>query len=388
MKRKAIWLVGLLVVAVAGLVTLLLPRSKPAPGPTLSMAQILGGEQTGAFRTVDGPRSFVFPRDHGPHPDYRNEWWYFTGNLADAAGRRFGYQLTFFRRGLGGQTTTRTSRWATNQAYMGHFALTDVQPASFYHWERFSRAGAGLAGAETAPFHVWLDHWSALETGAGPTGCAGCLNLELKAAEGPIRIELNLSSRKAVVLNGEQGYSRKSDGPGNASHYYSLTRLDTTGVIEIGAQRHEVLGGSWLDREWSTSALADTQEGWDWFALQLADGRELMFYRLRRKDGRRDTHSSGTLVDADGSVHILRHDEVVSRVLGYWRSPAGVRYPHGWSVKVPAHQLDLTVTPLLDNQELDLSIRYWEGASAVTGRAGDAPVEGAGYVELAGYGPG
>lgn len=361
------------------------PAGNPASStPRWSVTELVGGAEDAGFQRADRVRPFTFPRDHGAHPDYRSEWWYFTGNLGAPADRRFGFQLTFFRFALRPPGDTGTSAWRTTQAYMAHFALTDVSGRRFYAFERFNRGALGLAGAETEPLRLWLDHW----TGTGsPIGsdCAGCLALQLTASEGDIALDLRLRSRKPAVLHGDRGLSAKSGTPGNASYYYSLTRLESDGEIKVGDQRFPVTGWSWLDREWSTSALDTSQRGWDWFALQLSDGRDIMLYRIRRDDGGTDPHSGGTLVKQDGDAAPLRYDAVTLEATRYWRSPHGVRYPDRWRLRIPAHALDLEVETLLPEQELDLSVRYWEGAVRITGRSGTAAVQGYGYVELVGY---
>ncbi|GFO60585.1 carotenoid 1,2-hydratase [Geomonas silvestris] len=357
-------------------------RREPAVEPGgMSVSQALGGvPQTGFARAV-APRAFRFPADHGPHPEYKTEWWYFTGNLADSAGRRFGYQLTFFRMALAPGEPPRSSRWATNQAYMAHFALTDVNGRRFSSAERFSRAALGLAGAGGVPLEVFLEDWSARETKGAPW------SVRLRAAQGSGALDLELVSAQPVVLNGERGLSRKGPEPGNASYYYSIPRLATRGTLSVGGERFQVTGTSWLDREWSTSALSGDQAGWDWFALQLKDGRDLMYYQLRKKDGSADPFSAGTLVAADGSAKPLTRDQVRLVPTGWWKSPHdGARYPAGWRLSVPGEGIALEVVPRLSDQELLTSFRYWEGAVAVKGEGGAEL--GSGYLEMTGYQPG
>lgn len=333
------------------------------------------------FARASEPRTFVFPADHGPHPDFRNEWWYFTGNLESADGRRFGYQLTFFRIALAPEVPTTGSRWRTNQLYMAHFAVSDFASESHHGFQRFGRGAAGLAGARNPPLQVWLDHWEL--QAEDPSG----FPLRLTAAESGLAIDLRLVPEKPIVLNGDRGLSRKSAEAGNASYYYSATRLSTEGDVRLGAETFEVSGNSWLDREWSTSALAADQQGWDWFALQLEDGRDLMLYRLRRTDGSADPASAGTLVDSDGEARHLVADDMDFEVLDHWRSPeSGIRYPRRWQLNLPRDDLVLEVIPEFDNQEMDVVVRYWEGAVRVQGRQGDRPLAGRGYMELAGYG--
>lgn len=349
--------------------------SAPEAGKTYSLNEALGGSAAEGFKRAEAPRRFSFPADHGPHEGFRNEWWYFTGNLTAAGERRFGYQLTFFRSELTPHPAKRESDWGTNEVYMAHFALTDVEGKRFRFAERFSRAALGLAGAGGRPLAVRLEDWSALESAAKPW------SVKLRAAEGDLTVDLDLSSVKPVVLNGEGGLSRKSAASGNASYYYSIPRLATSGTITLGGDRFKVSGVSWLDREWSTSALDKDQAGWDWFALHLADGRDLMYYQLHRFDGGSDPFSAGTLVRADGSYLHLTRDEVQLEPLGRWTSPkSGASYPSGWRMKVPSQGIHVEVVPLLADQELAAGFRYWEGAVEVRGSA-----RGDGYLEMTGY---
>jgi predicted secreted hydrolase len=352
----------------------------PAPlPPTLAVGDALGGATAGFARAL-APRPFVFPADHGPHPEFRTEWWYYTGNLDAADGRHFGFQLTFFRIGVAPAMVARTSAWASREAYMAHFALTDTAGRRFSAASRLSRAALGLAGARAQPFTVWVEDWSAEGVGSG------AVPVRLRAAENDLGIDLTLSSAKRPVLQGDHGLDRKGDEPGNASYYYSMTRMPASGRVTIRGVAIDVSGVAWMDREWSTSSLGADLVGWDWFALQLDHRRELMLYRLRRADGSADRFSSGSLVDVDGTSRHLGVGDFRIEVLGTWPSPRGdARYPSRWRVAVPSESLDLEVVPRLPDQELALAVRYWEGAVTVTGQAGGAPITGAGYVELVGY---
>lgn len=349
-----------------------------------SITQALGSGSASGFARAHVPHEFVFPADHGPHPEYKHEWWYITGNLRSDAGRHFGFQLTFFRFGLRPETARRTSSWATSQLYMAHFTLSDVASGTFYRFERFSRAAAGLAGATARPFRVWLEDWF-LEGAAGePVDTRPSLRLYARTED--IAIDLIGASDKPIVLHGERGLSRKSATPGNASYYYSATRLRTNGRIQLGKQRFTVEGLSWLDREWATSALDQDQVGWDWFAIQLSDGYELMFYRLRTRDGNAHAFSQGTLVAPDGSVRQLEPDNVRLEVREHWTSTrTDIRYPSRWHLNILDDDVRLQIEPYMADQELDVSVRYWEGAVKVTGTRRGAPVRGHGYVELVGY---
>ncbi len=332
------------------------------------------------FAKVLEPRPFRFPEDHGAHNDYRSEWWYFTGNLGAPNGRRFGYQLTFFRFALAPDVIESESAWRGRQLYMAHFTVTDVEKQQFHSTERFSRTALNLAGARNNRFQIWLHDWSAVSMNGD------VFPMRLKAEHQDIAIDLLLNTQKPMVLQGDRGFSRKSDTLGNASYYYSYTRLETEGSISIDGQDFPVSGNSWMDREWSTSALSDDQAGWDWFSLQLSDDTELMVYQLRLKDGGIDPHSSGTLVPARSDPVALQVDEVNIEVLDEWTSPHSKRtYPSLWRLTIPKQQLQLDVEPLLNNQELNLAFRYWEGAARVTGTHRGQSVTGFGYVELTGY---
>ena len=373
-------IVGVLVSV--GVLVLARPEEQLRVQAELAISQTLSSVDYSNFARVLEPREFAFPEDHGPHPEYALEWWYFTGNLDSDQDRHFGYELTFFRIALGPEQRDRESDWATSQLYMGHFALTDVENDRFYSFERFSRQALDLAGAtvsEDQTFRVWLEGWSIDGDGSAmPT-------VRLKAAEEDITIDLTLESGKPLTLQGDRGYSRKGPAQGNASYYYSITRMPTTGTLSIGRQSFNVAGTSWMDREWSTSALADNQVGWDWFALQLSDGRDLMFYQLRLQDGGIDPFSSGTVTGADGSTLPLASDDFQIQVLDRWESPFGGSYPSKWRVGISAASLDLVITPYIKNQELDLSVRYWEGAVQISGTSSGQPIGGSGYVELTGY---
>ena len=365
--------------ALSALLWVLLRPSTSPPAEQFDVAQALGDAPSQGFARATKTRAFRFPADHGPHPGYRNEWWYFTGNLTTDAGRRFGYELSLFRIALSPDASPRASAWGTNQVYMAHFALTDVAAGKFYFYERFARGAAGLAGAQAAPFAVWLEDW---RVESDPREAQ---TWHLRAAAGDVAIALALTPRKPAVLQGERGLSRKSAEPGNASYYYSLPRLASDGTITIAGEAHRVAGTSWLDREWSTSALGPDQVGWDWFALQLADGSELMLYQLRNRDGRADPFSAGVLIAPDGRTVPLARDDFGIEVLDHWRSARGGEYPARWRVSVPRAKLVLDVSPVLADQELAVSVRYWEGAVDVRGTRADKAVTGRGYVELTGY---
>ncbi len=357
------------------------PAPEPAPTDTANVTNFLGSADGDAgFTRADAPRRFRFPEDHGAHPDYRSEWWYLTGNLSDETGRHFGYQLTFFRFALAAERAVRNSAWATDQLWMAHFAVTDTRAERFHSAERFERQALGLAGAEAAPFRVWLADWELASTGDR------LFPLELRARSGEVSLALVIDAGKPLVLQGEDGLDPKGPEPGNASYYYSFTRLPSRGTLDVGGERFALSGDTWMDREWSTSVLGPDLEGWNWFALQLDDGSDLMYYRLRRKDGGTSPYSGGILVAPDGTVTArFAAADASLEPAGDWLSPAtGIRYTVAWRLSVPGLGLELDIRPRLPDQEMDLAVRYWEGAVTATGRRGDAPVAGVGYAEHAG----
>lgn len=383
-RRRVLFIVALCAAVVLASGWILRRAFAPAPAPSTppeTVTALLGGEEPAGFARATVPRDFRFPDDHGPHPEFRHEWWYFTGNLRAPGGRRFGYQLTFFRFALSPDPVDRGSRWATNQAYMAHFAVTDARGNRFRFFERTARGALGLAGATSRPFRVWLDDWFAEGEGTST------LPIRLRASEGGTSVDLTLDSARPVVPQGDRGLSRKGAAPGNASYYFSMTRLATRGNVRVEDTSFQVEGTSWLDREWGTSSLEKGQSGWDWFALQLSDGRDLMFYRLRRRDGGDDPFSAGTLVLPDGAFRPLSSDDVRIESLEQWRSPeSGALYPSRWRFRIPSEGLELEVVPRIADQELRAAVRYWEGAVEVRGTSRGKPVEGDGYVELTGYG--
>jgi predicted secreted hydrolase len=346
----------------------------------VSATRFLGDPATEGFVRAADPRELRFPADHGEHPEFRTEWWYFTGNLLDAGSRRYGFELTFFRIGLAAETVPRESAWGANQTWMAHFAVTDAAGHRFVATERLARSALGLSGARTTPFRVWVKDWSV----AGVLD-EGRIDLRLGARDGTTEIDLRVEGSRAAVLQGDRGLDVKGPEPGNASYYYSMPRLGANGELTLDGQVLEVSGAVWMDREWSTSALSEGIVGWDWFALRLADGRDLMFYRLRRADGSASEFSGGSLVDADGvTTRRLGAGDVETTALGWWTSPeTAVRYPVRWRLRIPSAALDFVIEPYIPNQELKLSVRYWEGAVRALPASGGPEAEG--YLELAGY---
>ncbi len=336
-------------------------------------------DTSGYARAIE-PRDWQFPADFGAHPEFQTEWWYYTGNLADENGRRFGYQFTIFRRAITPENVASDSEWRANQIYMVHFTVSDVEGNHFYHDERYSRGGADLAGATADPrYHVWLEDWqiTALNDDATQTS--------ITASTDDVAIDFTLEQIKPPALQGNNGLSPKGEEPGNASYYYSLSRLLTAGTIKIGDQLFNVTGTSWKDHEFSTSALGGNALGWDWFGLQFDDNRELMIGQIRLADGGKEPAFGGLLINEDGSTRYLNADDFTIQTTSEWTSPhTGATYPAGWEISVNddnGETLDFTVTPMIDDQELHSGqIAYWEGAVRLSGN-----VTGYGYAELTGY---
>ena len=354
----------------------------PAGGvtPSISVPELLGGEVGEGFAQPSEHPTFDFPKDHGPHRNFRTEWWYFTGNLA-GAGHEFGYELTLFRQALASPLQSlipRTSQWASSQAILGHFAISDLSGGKFYHFQRLSRAALGLAGCQPPPNLAWVEDWRIGYSDG---------KFSLTAEDSKCSIDLHLESRKQPVLQGKGGYSRKDDGVDQASQYYSLTRLQTRGTVSLPSGPTPVTGLSWMDREWSTRPMGSDLAGWDWFALQTNDDQEFMFYQLRDKRGASTRWSAGSWVNPGGEVTRLSADQVKIEVTDGWQSPLdGTRYPAGWLLTVPERGVKLQVRPRLANQELTGLGRYWEGAVSFQGQDGEGhELAGTGYVELVGY---
>lgn len=342
----------------------------------------------GGYRTVTGPCGFVFPRDHGVHPAYRTEWWYYTGHLATEAGRRFGFQLTFFRHRLAPpddrtDRSAKTSAWRTDQVYLAHAALTDVAAGQHRSAEQMARGAAGLAGAALSDgiVTVHLGGWSARIAPEGQ---------RVAAAAEDFALNLDLTPRKPPAAHGDGGYSRKGNGAGRASCYYSFTRLEARGEVTVDGRTHAVSGLAWMDHEYSTAPLEPGLVGWDWFSLQLEDGTDLMLFGLRRAAGGWHPASAGTVVAADGAIRHLSREALRLEVTRRWKSPrTGGDYPAGWRLRIPSAGIDLEIRPALADQEMatggTTGVTYWEGLVDVSGTRAGRPVAGHGFVELTGY---
>jgi predicted secreted hydrolase len=325
---------------------------------------------------------YQFPRDHGVHPAFKTEWWYFTGSLRTPDGREFGYEVTWFREGVLPAPPRPASRFVVRDFKFAHFALSDVAGAQFHFWQKISRGAYGEAGngnGGPGPL-AWIDNWRLT---IDPSG-----DWRIAAAQDGVRLDLRLTPQKPPVIEGEQGISVKSAGAGHASCYYSYTRMTARGLLSLpGATPMPVTGETWFDHEWATNQLAPDQAGWDWFSLQLSDHTELMLYRMRLKNGQADTASSGTFIPPNGIPVYLNASDFILTPLDWWHSAATHgAYPIRWRVQIPRLKMDLQVTTPLTDQELSLStLAYWEGLIHVAGASGGAPVTGHGYLELTGY---
>jgi predicted secreted hydrolase len=326
---------------------------------------------------------YEFPRDHFDHPDYKTEWWYYTGNLRAADGHRFGFELTFFRQAVDRKQAGAAGTWSVRDLYLAHLALSDVDGGRFYHSERLNRAGPGLAGASLQAQRVWNGNWQVQWGGDKQS---------LQAIANDFSLRLVMTSRKPPVIHGKNGTSQKGDGSGNASHYISFTRLLTTGTIDLAGKTYTVEGTSWMDHEFFSSGLDKDEVGWDWLSLQLADNAELMLYRLRHRDGSVDPYSSGSYVEANGKATYLGAGDFTMTPAGpTYSSPASkASYPIAWRVTIPSMAMDLEIKTPLASQELTsasgVGPSYWEGAIDITGTRNAAPIKGVGYLEMTGYG--
>ncbi len=398
--------------ALSLLMALLLISACAPSQPSLASADVvdvLSRPVDDGFARALEPMAFQFPRDHGPHNDYATEWWYYTGNLTGEDGGDYGFQLTFFRSALAPGESSRPSDFAAQQIYMAHFAVTSAPAGRHVSFDRFSRGAGGVAGATgRAGYEVWLDDWRAQDLRRSPALGLGArgeglgkgggvkqgpgqfrLQAAAEADNGPVSIDLTLTETRPPLLHGEAGYSRKGPDPGNANHYYSLVRMETAGHIVFGGVQTAVTGLSWMDHEFGTSALSSDAVGWDWFAVTLDNDTVLMFAEIRTPSGASQDIFEGTLSFPDGRQISIHPDDFTLTPKGQWTSPdSGTVYPSGWHVTFPRHEIELTIDPLIDDQEMDVAFTYYEGATVVRGTMNGEPVAGRGYVELTGYGAG
>ena len=339
------------------------------------------GEGVQEFRRALPGYVYEFPKDHAAHPEFRTEWWYYTGHLRTARGRTFGFQLTFFRHTLRPAGKQSLSRWALHTLYFAHFAITDEKENNYRFQEKVSRGALGAAGADPNVYRVWVGDWEVSLQGN---------QHKLRAGKEDMGVDLTLVPMKSAVIHGENGVSQKAVGEGYGSHYYSLTRMQAGGELRWQGRSYEIGGLAWMDHEFGSNQLRDYQIGWDWFSVQLDNQIELMLYIIRHRDGKPDSTSSGTLVYPDGRTEHLPLQAFGVKVLGSWKSKkSNTTYPSGWLIRVPGRQLDLRLVPTVSDQELltrkSTLVNYWEGSVRVQGKLEGKDVEGRGYVELTGY---
>lgn len=322
---------------------------------------------------------YHFPRDHYSHDEFKTEWWYYTGHLKAKDGRRFGFELTFFRNGANYEPGQK-GKLALGNFYLAHFAVTDEQDKNFVFYEKLNRKGVKFADAREDVYHVYNEGWSVTQLGD---------KFALKADGKDYAINLILNAVKPPVVHGKDGVSQKASCAGCASHYYSMPRLTCQGLIFVKDKPLEVSGQAWMDHEFGSNQLTGDQVGWDWYSIQLSGNRELMLYVMRRGDGTFEKQSSGTYIDASGKVTHLNLADFKIEKTATWTSPKtkGV-YPMGWKVSVPSQKISLELKPIMQDQELltkrSTGVSYWEGAVDVYEGAANKP-QGEGYVELTGY---
>jgi predicted secreted hydrolase len=328
------------------------------------------GISGGEFASVTPGKIFAFPADHGSHPDYRIEWWYVTANLRDSAGTDYGAQWTLFRQAM--RADAQQQGWANQQIWMGHAAVTRADTHRYS--EAFARGGVGQAGVEIKPYLAWIDSWQM--RGLDPMVESSPAPLELTASGADFSYALRLDADRPLVLQGDAGYSRKSER-GQASYYFSQPYFKAAGSITIDDKPIEVTGQAWMDREWSSQPLASNQTGWDWFSLHLNEREKLMLFRLRQTDGR--DYFSGNWIEPDGhSVEIASTE--IRMTPTAWVDIEKRRVPVGWNVEIPARGLKIACVPLNARSWMGTSFPYWEGPIGFSGSHA-----GVGYLEMTGY---
>jgi len=354
---------------------------------TVAGYKVIAEDQEG-FLVVTGPCNLTFPEDHGSHPGYRTEWWYYTGNLISDSGDRYGYQLTFFRRQISPLGATAnwprpSSSWRTQQIFFGHSAISNISDRRHLQAELIARGALGMAGVsqKTAATTVLIRNWSAK---------IGADSHILTANTADFSIDLTLQPAKPPVLQGQAGYHRKGRTKRRATCYYSLTRLISKGFLKIDGKTIAVEGLSWMDHEYGTAPLDEGTVGWDWFSLQLSDQTEAMLYLLREENGGINPASSGFFVDRLGVPQHLTSDEFSVTILKRWKSPeSGGDYPVAWRLAILPLEIELTITANLSDQEMmtvaSTGVIYWEGSVSASGTVAEQPVKAEGYVELTGY---
>lgn len=341
----------------------------------------LMSDNSAGYKEASEQINFVFPPDHAAHPEFKTEWWYFTGNIINDRGENFGYQLTIFRNATSPVKPEISSDFLTNQIYSGHFAISDIKQEKFYHSEIIEREFYPFAYSDTAGSFVTAGGWK-IKFNSESNG--ELREILLSASDSIKSINFILLPSKKPVFHGDRGLSPKSYKPGNASYYYSFTKLKTSGTMTINGITHQISGSSWMDREWSSGALDKDQKGWDWFSIQLVDSTEIMFFRLRDFSGNTN-FAKGTFVFKEGTTRLLKNEDVTLEATSNWKNSDGILYPSSWVLRVPSIDLELNINTAIPNQELKTFVNYYEGAIIITGEKSGISISGKGYVELTGY---
>lgn len=359
--------------------------STSARGTRLAALFVLFGSLSSfaeSWRVAEPGWRYEFPRDHHAHRDFKTEWWYFTGNVENGKGERFGYELTFFRHGIRppANDDDELSKFVVGDLKFAHFTVTDISGKQFKFAQKTSRGAFGEAGFDGADRIAWIDDWTLVISADGT-----CFDVEANAPA--MAVKLHLTATKPPSIHGADGVSAKAADGGHASHYYSIARLTTTGHLRIGEKSAPVAGESWFDHEWATNQLAPGQAGWNWLSVQFDDGTELMLYQMRLTSGEADPSSSGTWIAVDGTTTHMPANAFRMKATRFWKSKtSAANYPVAWQIDIPVRQLQFTLAATIDDQELALGpLTYWEGAIEVSGTRDGKPMKGRGYLELTGY---
>lgn len=379
MNKK--YLFTIILILITASIFIVLNNHEPAQlsGSRISFIDDQSKVEDNNFKKAIYKRDFKFPEDFGAHPEYLTEWWYYTGNLLTDDGRHFGYQLTFFRRAISDEfEVSSASDWASNQIYLAHFAVTDTLNEKHYVFDQISRGSAGIAGTSIDPlFSIWLKDWeiNQLEDNV----------FQMNAGNDDVEINFILTDLKGISFYGDDGLSQKGSEIGNASYYFSQTRMETTGSIRISDENFSVKGFSWMDHEFGTSTLGNDQIGWDWFSIQLDNNSEIMLFQIRQADGSISEFSSGTIIFMDGNTENLEINDFEIEVLDTWQTSDQITYPNKWEIYIEHINLKMETTPVMNDQEMSLFFRYWEGAVNINGTLNGEKISGYGYIELTGY---
>lgn len=350
-------------------------KPKTIESSNLSLLNLLSDNSNISVGEIPEPnKEILFPQDHYDHPNFRNEWWYFTGNLKDINQQEFGYQFTIFR--FDNNEGNSISSWSASDIYLGHLAISDINNSEYIHKEIFFRkSDLGFAGSDIDNNKIWISNWTIEFDGN---------DVHLYARQDEIILDLILNSSSTPILHGNKGYSKKGADRSNASYYYSVTDYETTGEIVIDKSVYEVTGNSWYDHEWSSGVLPKNVIGWDWFSITFSDSSQLMMYQLRNTEGLPTDFSAGTFIDKNNKVTSLKEDQFKLSPIKYWESEVTkIDYPLEWEIKIAELDISIRIIPKINKQEFNSTITYWEGAIDILSE--NNSLLGEGYMELTGY---